>query len=97
MCWHITLCQHFSATAEEQVSDLVKRVKELTGMPDPVNFQIIALQILLPLLLFSILKSFLILLTSNPCRWKDCTGGSPPGLCVLSGCGQTAGRKECWP
>jgi hypothetical protein len=67
---HITPCQHFSATLEEQVTELVKRVKELTGMPDPVNFQIttLHLKILLFLSLSSIFKSFLILLTSNPCR-----------------------------
>jgi DNA repair exonuclease SbcCD ATPase subunit len=33
----------FSATAEEQVTELLKRVKELTGMPDTANFHIIIL------------------------------------------------------
>jgi hypothetical protein len=42
-CRHITPCRHISATAEEQVTELVKRVKELTGMPDSVIFQLITL------------------------------------------------------
>jgi hypothetical protein len=37
------MCRHFSATAEEQVTELLKRVKELTGMPDlaTASFQLI--------------------------------------------------------
>jgi hypothetical protein len=59
MCRHITPCRHFLATAEEQVTELVKRVKELTGMSDPINFQITTLHF----------KSFCLyhcLLTLNP-------------------------------
>jgi hypothetical protein len=59
MCRHTTPCPHFLATTEEQVTELVKRVKELTGMPDPINFQITTLHF----------KSFCLchcLLTSNP-------------------------------
>jgi hypothetical protein len=39
-CRHMTLCRHSSAGTEEQVAELLKRVKELTGMPDPVNLQL---------------------------------------------------------
>jgi hypothetical protein len=70
MCRHITPCRHISAAAEEQVTELVKRVKELTGMPGPVIFQLITLHFksFYFLSLSSIFKSFLILLCSNPCR-----------------------------
>jgi hypothetical protein len=37
---HITFYRHFSATTEEQVTKLLKRVKELTGMPNPANLQL---------------------------------------------------------
>jgi hypothetical protein len=35
ICRHITFFRHSAAGAEAQVTELVKRVKELTGMPDP--------------------------------------------------------------
>jgi hypothetical protein len=36
-CRHITFYRHSTAGAEAQVTELVKRVKELTGMPDPAD------------------------------------------------------------
>jgi hypothetical protein len=35
----MTFFRHSAAGAEAQVTELVKRVKELTGMPDPLNLQ----------------------------------------------------------
>jgi hypothetical protein len=35
ICRHLTFYRHSAAGAEAQVTELVKRVKELTGMPDP--------------------------------------------------------------
>jgi hypothetical protein len=74
-CRHITFHRHFLATAEEQVTELLKRVKELTGMPNPANLQLSLLYfksfnplivLYLHILFYSSsLKSFL---TSNPCR-----------------------------
>jgi hypothetical protein len=54
------LCRHSAAGAEAQVTELAKRVKELTGMPDLANLPLNILHFksfsLLPL--FSIFKSF---------------------------------------
>jgi hypothetical protein len=36
-CRHINLCRHSAAAAEEQVTTLLQRVKELTGMPDTAD------------------------------------------------------------
>jgi hypothetical protein len=36
-CRHITFYRHSAAEAEAQVTELAKRVKELTGMPDLAN------------------------------------------------------------
>jgi hypothetical protein len=47
-CRHITLRQHISATTEEQVTALLQRVKELTGIPNTAD----------PLLLNLYFKSF---------------------------------------
>jgi hypothetical protein len=60
-CRHITFYRHFSAAAEEQVTELLKRIKELTGMLDFAHLQI-------GILYFKSFKFFLIVLTSNPCR-----------------------------
>jgi hypothetical protein len=61
------LYRHSAAGAESQVTELAKRVKELTGMPDldnlPLNLLYFKSFNLLPL--FSYLDIFL---TSNPCR-----------------------------
>jgi hypothetical protein len=40
ICRHITFYRHFAAAAEEQVIELLKRVKELTGIPNPANLKI---------------------------------------------------------
>jgi hypothetical protein len=61
ICRHITFYRHFAAAAEEQVTELVKRVKELTGMPNPANLRINTLYF----------KFFLIPLTSNPFNFKS--------------------------
>jgi hypothetical protein len=37
ICRHITFYRHSAAAAEEQVTELLRRVQELTGMPSPVN------------------------------------------------------------
>jgi hypothetical protein len=37
---HTTFYRHFSATIEEQVTELLKRVKELTCMPNPADLQL---------------------------------------------------------
>jgi hypothetical protein len=39
-CRHIILYQDISAAAKAQVTKLLKRVKELTGMPNPAIIQI---------------------------------------------------------
>jgi hypothetical protein len=56
ICRHITFYRHFAAAAEEQVTELLKRVKELTGMSNPANLQINTLY-------FKSFKFFLIPLT----------------------------------
>jgi hypothetical protein len=43
ICRHITLYRHSAAGAEAQVTKLVKRVKELTGMPNHAVTQIYTL------------------------------------------------------
>jgi hypothetical protein len=61
------LYRHSAAGAEAQVTELAKRVKELTGMPDLANFPLN----LLCFKSFSLLPLFFylqILLTSNFCR-----------------------------
>jgi hypothetical protein len=69
-CRHILICRHttfyryFAVAAEEQVTELLKRVKELTGMPNPANLQINTLY-------FKSFKSVLIPLTSNPFNFKS--------------------------
>jgi hypothetical protein len=59
-CRHITCCRHSAAEAEAQVTELAKRMKELTGMPDLANLPLNILYFksfsLLPLL--PIFKSF---------------------------------------
>jgi hypothetical protein len=40
ICRHILFYRHSAADAEAQVTELVKRVKELTGTPDPAVTQI---------------------------------------------------------
>jgi hypothetical protein len=37
ICRHITFYRHSAAAAEEQVTELLKRVKELTGMLNPAD------------------------------------------------------------
>jgi hypothetical protein len=37
---HTTFYRHFLAATEEQVTELLKRVKELTGMPNPASLQL---------------------------------------------------------
>jgi hypothetical protein len=64
ICQHITFYRHFVAAAEEQVTELLKRVKELTGMPNPANLQINTLY-------FKSFKFFLIPVTSNPFNIKS--------------------------
>jgi hypothetical protein len=59
ICRHITFYRHFAVAAEEQVTELLKRVKELTGMPNPAIIQINTLY-------FKSFKFFLVPLTSNP-------------------------------
>jgi hypothetical protein len=59
ICRHLTFYRHFVGAAEEQVTELLKRVKELTGMPNPANLRINTLH-------FKSFKFFLIPLTSNP-------------------------------
>jgi hypothetical protein len=59
ICRHITFYWHFAAAAEEQVTELLKRVKELTGMPNLAKLRINTLY-------FKSFKFFLIPLTSNP-------------------------------
>jgi hypothetical protein len=59
ICRHITFYRHFAAAAEEQVTELLKRVKELTGMPNPTIIQINPLY-------FKSFTFFVIPLTSNP-------------------------------
>jgi hypothetical protein len=66
---HLNLPTHnllptFAADAEEQVTKLLKRVKELTGMPNPANLQTNTLY-------FKSFKFFLIPLTSNPFNFKS--------------------------
>jgi hypothetical protein len=66
-CRHITFYRHPAAGAEAQVTELAKRVKELTGMPDlanlPLNILCFKSFWLLPLFFY-----LQILLTSNFCR-----------------------------
>jgi hypothetical protein len=54
---------NLAAGTEEQVSELLKRVKELTGMPNPVNLQ-------LNILYFKSFNLCLCFLPSNPCNFK---------------------------
>jgi hypothetical protein len=61
---HITLCRHFSATTEEQVTELVKRVKKLTGMPDSANFHISTLH-------FKSFNLYYCFLSSNSLNFKS--------------------------
>jgi hypothetical protein len=42
-CRHITLRRHIPATTEEQVTALLQRVKELTGMPDSADLLLLDL------------------------------------------------------
>jgi hypothetical protein len=55
---------HFVAPAEEQVTELLERVKELTGMLNPANLQISTLY-------FKSFNFFLIPLTSSPSNLKS--------------------------
>jgi hypothetical protein len=64
ICRHITFYRHFAAAAEEQVTELLKRVKELTGMPNLANLQISTLY-------FKSFKFLLIPLTSNPFNFES--------------------------
>jgi hypothetical protein len=50
---------HFVAAAKEQVIELLERVKELTGMPNPAKLQISTLY-------FKSFNFFLIPITSSP-------------------------------
>jgi hypothetical protein len=59
ICRHITFDRHFVVAAEEQVTELLQRVKELTVMPNPANLRINPLY-------FKSFKFFLVPLTSNP-------------------------------
>jgi hypothetical protein len=63
-CRHITLCRHSSAGAEAQVTELLKRVKELTGMPDPAVTRIDTLY-------FKSLTLCQCFLSSNPFNLKS--------------------------
>jgi hypothetical protein len=63
-CRHITFYRHFSAATEEQVTELLKRIKELTCMPNLANLQISTLY-------FKSFKFFLIPLTSNPFNFES--------------------------
>jgi hypothetical protein len=42
---HTTFYRHFLAGTEEQVTELLKRVKELTCMPNPANLQLSTLHL----------------------------------------------------
>jgi chromosome segregation ATPase len=69
---HITFYRHFSATTEEQVTELLKRIKELTGMLDSASLQISTLYFKSFNLCDRFQTSnFLILLTSNPFDFKS--------------------------
>jgi hypothetical protein len=63
-CRHIIFCRHSSAGTEEQVTALLTRVKELTGMPDPANFQ-------LDILYFKSFNLCHFFLSSNPFNFKS--------------------------
>jgi hypothetical protein len=54
----------FAAAVEEQVTELLKRVKELIGMPNPANLRTNTLY-------FKSFKFFLIPLTSNPFHFES--------------------------
>jgi hypothetical protein len=59
-CRHIPFYRHSAAGTEAQVTELAKRVKELTGMPDLANLplNILYFKSFSLLSLFSIFKSF---------------------------------------
>jgi hypothetical protein len=65
-CRHITLYRHISATTEEQVTALLLRVKELTGMPDSADLYYPTCTSN-PSILVTVFYLH-IFLTSNPCR-----------------------------
>jgi hypothetical protein len=64
ICRYLTFYRHSAAGAEEQVTALLQRVKELTGMPNPVDLLLINLY-------FKSFNSCHCFLSSHPFNFKS--------------------------